>query len=201
MSDLATLAASTTYFLTAESRPIGARKIDAFLVSCSFLKGALSMRSVSTSRDRVVLLVEPHADTRAMYAEFFHHEGLPLTCVSDAAQALRVAPRAALIVTGLLLPGAVDGFALIARLRADAATARTPIIVVTACAWTSERVRAEQAGCDVFLAKPCLPDDLLAAVRRLLVPKRLQHVRGKAAKCRGGSTNAHRADGRKRGRH
>ncbi len=30
-----------------------------------------------------------------------------------------------------------------------------PIIVLTACAWDAERERATNAGCDLFLAKPC----------------------------------------------
>jgi CheY-like chemotaxis protein len=130
------------------------------------------MPSVPASRDPVVVLIEPHADTRAMYAEFFRHQGLPLTCVRDSAHALRVAPQAAIIVTALLLPRAVDGYALIARLRADPITTHTPIIVVTSCVWDSERARAEAAGCDVFLPKPCLPGDLLVEVRRLLASQR-----------------------------
>ncbi len=45
-------------------------------------------------------------------------------------------------------------------------TMHKPIIVLTACAW--RRKRAEHAGCDVFLSKPCLPDALLREVRWLL---------------------------------
>jgi CheY-like chemotaxis protein len=86
-------------------------------------------------------------------------------------------------VTALLLPGGTDGIEFIARLRADDRTKSVPIIVLTANAWTKERERAEGVGCDAFLSKPCLPDELVRALRRLLVGQ----VRGKAAKADLGS--------------
>ena len=103
-----------------------------------------------------------------MYAQYLHHEGLLPICIANATHALRLAPRADVIVTGLLLPGGVNGFELIARLKRDVRTKNTPIVVLTACAWTSERERAAAAGCDVFLSKPCLPHDLVREIRRML---------------------------------
>jgi two-component system, cell cycle response regulator DivK len=115
-----------------------------------------------------VLLVQPERDDREMYAEFLHHEGLASMCVSTATQGIRLAPYSDVVVTGLLLPGPVDGFELITRLKRGERTCHIPIVVLTACAWTTERERAEAAGCDVFLSKPCLPHELLREVRRLL---------------------------------
>jgi two-component system, cell cycle response regulator DivK len=81
------------------------------------------------------------------------------------------------VITAILLPGEMDGIALVAALRADLRTREIPIIVLTACAWPTQRLRAHQAGCDVFLPKPCLPEELLAEVRRLLVSSRRTRVR------------------------
>ena len=67
----------------------------------------------------------------------------------------------------LSLPG-MDGWEVTSRLKKDARTKHIPIIALTAHALTEERERAEQAGCDGFLAKPCLPDELLAEVKRVL---------------------------------
>jgi two-component system cell cycle response regulator DivK len=103
-----------------------------------------------------------------MYAEFLHHEGFPPICLSNAKHALTIAPYADVIITGLLLPGEIDGFELITRLKNDQRTTHVPIVVLTACAWTTERERAVMAGCDVFLAKPCLPQELLREVRSML---------------------------------
>jgi len=125
----------------------------------------------------VVLLVQADADSREMYTEFFRYEGLLPVPVSNARDGLTVARRANIIVTGLLLPGDIDGIEFIARLKRDERTKRIPLIVLTACAWKSDRERAEKAGCDVFLAKPCLPDHLLREVRLLLAASKLRDNR------------------------
>lgn len=125
----------------------------------------------------VVLLVQADADSREMYTEFFRYEGLLPVPVSNARDGLTVARRADIVVTGLLLPGDIDGIEFIARLKRDERTKRIPLIVLTACAWKSDRERAEKAGCDVFLAKPCLPDHLLREVRLLLAASKLRDNR------------------------
>ena len=124
----------------------------------------------------VVLLVQADADSREMYSEFLRYQGFLPVPVLAARDALAVAPRADVIVTGLLLPEDMDGIELIARLKRDERTRRIPIIVVTACAFKSDRERAEDAGCDLFLPKPCPPDDLLREVRRLLAASKLRDV-------------------------
>jgi len=113
-----------------------------------------------------------------MYVEFLRDHGLAVIGVSEAWDALTTAPKADVIVTGILLASSIDGVELIARLRHDERTNHTPIIVLTACAWNTERERTRQAGCDVFLSKPCLPSDLLRHVRQWLPESRLRHVRG-----------------------
>jgi two-component system, cell cycle response regulator DivK len=123
-----------------------------------------------SSRDRgvSVLLVQPERDDRDMYAEYLSHMGLTPICVQDADAALRLASRADIIVTELLLPGPCDGYALMQHLKQSAATRRIPIVVLTVAAWTVEEARARSAGCDAFLSKPCLPDALLRELSRLL---------------------------------
>jgi CheY-like chemotaxis protein len=109
-----------------------------------------------------------------MYTEFLRYHGLAVSPVSDSRTALMLAPQADIVVTGMNLDDPVDGVELVSRLRDDDCTRSTPIIVLTACARPRERARAESAGCDVFLLKPCLPDDLLGEVRQLLADTRSQ---------------------------
>ena len=136
-----------------------------------------------TTRDgAVVLLVQPRDDGLHMYAEYLCEYGLAVIAVSEAWDALIAASKADVIVTGILLAGSMDGVELIARLRRDTRADRRPIIVLTECAWDAERERARRAGCDLFLAKPCLPSELLRHVRALPADVALQRVRGKAAK-------------------
>ncbi len=114
-----------------------------------------------------------------MYVEFFRHERIAVVGVSNAADALQRASAASVIVTGILLDGPMDGIELIGRLRHDRRTRDTPIVVLTACAWPAERERALQAGCDAFLTKPCLPEELACEVRRAFAKARLNEMRGK----------------------
>ena len=130
----------------------------------------------------VLLLVQPGDDGLHMYAEFLSSHGLAVIAVSDAWDALIAAPKADVIVTGILLAGSMDGVELISRLRRDEHPARRPIIVLTACAWDAERERATHAGCDRFLAKPCVPSELLRHVRASLAEAAPQRVRGQPVK-------------------
>jgi two-component system cell cycle response regulator DivK len=125
-----------------------------------------------------VLLVQPHDDTRQMYAEFLLHHGFSVFERANGDDALKVAPLADVIVTGIRLNGGIDGVELVARVRDDDRTKRTPIIVLTASVTADERSRAKQAGCDVFLPKPCLPVELLREVRRVL----FRQIRGRPAR-------------------
>ena len=139
----------------------------------------------------VVVLLQSDADSRAMYAEFLRYQGFVPVPMSTAADALSVAPRADVVVTGILLPGQMDGIELVTRLKTDDRTKRIPVIVLTACAWQSDRDRATTAGCDVFLPKPCLPDALVREVRRLLAASTLRDVRGAPAKVPKSPANPH----------
>jgi CheY-like chemotaxis protein len=128
---------------------------------------------MSTSRHApVVLLVQQRNDDLDMYSEFLTLKGLTVVAVSSAAEALRAAPSADIVVTAIVLDREMSGLELVARLRADSQTKHTPIIVLTASAWRAEHDRAREAGCNLFLPKPCLPDDLLRHVRLLLAARK-----------------------------
>src|SRR6185503_4842785 len=71
------------------------------------------------------------------------------------------------VITDTRLPG-INGFELCQLLRRDVATKATPIIVVTAEAIASNLERARRAGADQVLVKPCLPDQLLLEMQRLV---------------------------------
>jgi CheY-like chemotaxis protein len=60
----------------------------------------------------------------------------------------------------------VDGLAELRQLRRQEPTQRVAIIALTAM--PAARDSAREAGCDAFLAKPCLPELLWWEVRSLL---------------------------------
>jgi two-component system cell cycle response regulator DivK len=115
-----------------------------------------------------VLLIGPFADDRDMYAEFLCMKGFEVIIADTGDDGLMRAPMADVIVTEIRIGGVFDGNELIRRLRKDRRTARKPIVALTSCAFAADREAARHAGCDVFLAKPCLPDTLLAELLLLL---------------------------------
>jgi two-component system chemotaxis response regulator CheY len=108
---------------------------------------------------------EPIAEVLALIVESMGHTPL---LAAHGKQALELArqQRPALVITDLMMPQ-MDGVALIAALRADAAAqdrAAPPIIAMTAAGAR----RARDAGADAVLSKPFDLDELETLLRRFL---------------------------------
>ncbi len=121
------------------------------------------------SRVPLVLVVDDYQDAREMYAESLGACGFNVaeaeTGDEAVAKAFQLLPDA--IVMDLSLPG-MDGWTATRALKNDARTSAIPVIALTGNARTDAPLAAREAGCDAFLIKPCLPDDMVAAVRRVL---------------------------------
>ena len=122
----------------------------------------------------VVLLVEDDREGRLVYAEWLHQSGFHVEQAHNGLQALERAfdllPDA--ILTDLNIPG-IDGYELTRRLKMDARTQHIPILAVTGYApFTNDPSRADRAGCDAILPKPCLPEDLEATLIALIAEAR-----------------------------
>src|SRR5262249_55487575 len=117
----------------------------------------------------LVLIADDYPDGRDMYAKFLRHHGFRVVLANDGPTALNVAADAKpnIVVMDLGLPR-IDGWDVIRQLKTDPWTKGIPVIALTGHAFADSRERAEQAGCDAFLVKPCLPDELLVAIRELL---------------------------------
>jgi CheY-like chemotaxis protein len=117
----------------------------------------------------LVLLVDDFQDNREMYAEFLRFSGLRVEEASNGLEALdkTFALLPDLVVMDLSLPG-IDGWEATRRLKADARTKHIPVLALTGHALAGYSEGARQAGCDAFVTKPCLPEELLAEIRRVL---------------------------------
>jgi two-component system, cell cycle response regulator DivK len=117
----------------------------------------------------LVLLIDDVEDNRDVYTQFLTFHGIRVVTASDGVEGLEVAAKARprVIVLDLVLP-TLDGWEVARRLKADPATKDIRIIVLTGRALDASRTRAVAAGVDAYLVKPCLPDQLLAEVRRHL---------------------------------
>ena len=124
----------------------------------------------------LILLVEDHQDTRQMYAEFLAG-AFDVATAPDGTEALDLmrARRPDLLITDISLPG-IDGFALIALIRQDAALAKIPIICLSGYGGHVYEQRAREAGCDRLLQKPCMPDALADVATELLHASRARGI-------------------------
>jgi len=84
---------------------------------------------------------------------------------AGVAKALEVKPD--LILMDVQLPK-LSGIDATRKIRAEAATARTPILVITSFALSGDEQKAIEAGATGYLAKPYSPIDLLGRIRKLL---------------------------------
>lgn len=117
-----------------------------------------------------VLLIDPDEDTRVMYRYWLQHcHGFLVHDAPSIAEAMRITRDSVpdVIATEMVFPGE-DPNELCRRIREDADTRGVRLIALTASVTPAEVERAYSAGCDLVLAKPCLPSALLAAIRELL---------------------------------
>ena len=105
-------------------------------------------------------------DTRELYERFMQFQGARVMTARDGIEALQAVSFDApdIIVLDLAMPR-MTGWETIRNLRANRATRRIPIIAVS-----GQRAKEEalEAGADSYLEKPCLPNELLAEILRVL---------------------------------
>lgn len=112
-----------------------------------------------------VLVVDDYEDTRFLYSEYLAFAGFRTSTAGNGAEALAKAraEHPDVIAMDLSMPD-MDGWEATRRLKADAATRDICIIALTGHAEAACRASAREVGCDHFLAKPCLPEELLREV-------------------------------------
>jgi two-component system cell cycle response regulator DivK len=121
------------------------------------------------ARKTLVLVVDDFADNREMYSEYLSFSGYDVIEAKNGIEAIAAAQDRMpdVIVMDLSLP-LMDGWEATRRLKADERTRRIPVVALTGHALAGHSRVAREAGCDSFLAKPCLPDQLVAEIRRML---------------------------------
>ena len=102
-----------------------------------------------------VLLVEDNEMNRDMLSRRLIRKGFEVILALDGAQALQaaLAEAPALILMDMSLP-VMDGWEATRRIKAEAATAATPVIGLTAHAMDGDREKCLAAGCDDYDTKP-----------------------------------------------
>jgi two-component system OmpR family response regulator len=113
------------------------------------------------------LVIEDDAETREYLRTGLESAGFTVLALdngSDGSRQLRER-RWDVVVLDRMLPGQVDGVAIIEQMRARGDL--TPVLILSALNNVDERVRGLSAGSDDYLAKPFVMSELLARVTNL----------------------------------
>ena len=126
---------------------------------------AVSPQAPATETPARILIVEDHADSRAMLAEMLGLEGHEVTAVADGAQAIEVAqvsaPDVAIVDIGL---HGMNGYEVARRLRLALGDA-VLLVAVTGYGQAEDIAESRTAGFDAHVTKPVAGDELLAVIR------------------------------------
>jgi two-component system phosphate regulon response regulator PhoB len=125
------------------------------------------------ARERI-LLIEDEPDIAEVLQYNLEKEGFAVELARRGDNGLESLRRddPDLILLDLMLPG-IDGLELTRMLKRDPATARIPIVMLTARSEEVDRIVGLELGADDYISKPFSPREVVLRVKAVL--RRLQH--------------------------
>ncbi|WP_426197274.1 ATP-binding protein [Massilia sp. DWR3-1-1] len=113
-----------------------------------------------------ILIADDNSDMRAYLATLLEPHAEVVVCADGEAAYARLQENDIdLLLSDVMMPR-LDGFALLARIRADAVLQRLPVMLLSARAGEEAKIEGLQAGADDYMVKPFAANELLARVRR-----------------------------------
>jgi DNA-binding response OmpR family regulator len=133
------------------------------------LGGDRVIKPHAASEGRRILLAEDDALTAALVIHRLEREGFEVEHRADGRSAVEAAEAGSfgLVLLDVHMPE-LDGFQVLARLRADARHAAVPIVMLTAVGSERDVVRGFELGADDYILKPFSPAELTARLRRFV---------------------------------
>lgn len=142
---------------------------------------------------RWIILVDDEESIRVPVGDYLYDQGYEVTACADAEAMVHVVSSAPpsdkqpqlpkipdVIVSDIRMPGGKDGLALLRYIRSNKRLERVPVVLLTAKAFTVDRIEGYNAGADAYLTKPFDPDELLAIIDNLI--RRRQQMTGSKAR-------------------
>lgn len=117
-----------------------------------------------------VLLAEDEPNIVESLTFILERSGFEVATTTNGRQALEVAQSDTpdILILDVMLPE-LDGYEVLRRLRADTRTKALPVLMVTAKGQREDRETAMKCGADMFITKPFVNSELIAAVEKLAV--------------------------------
>ena len=116
-----------------------------------------------------ILLIEDDQSLTELIRYNLVQEGFTVVCESDGEEGLYASEEISpdLILLDWMLPN-LSGIEICRRIRRNKATQNVPIIMLTARAEETDRVRGLDTGADDYVTKPFSPKELIARIRAVL---------------------------------
>lgn len=123
----------------------------------------------ATRSQPLILIAEDFEDARELYRDYLEFSGFAVKTAANGRDAIEqaIALQPDVILMDASMP-VLDGWQATRELKTNPATQHIPVLALTAHAFDDARQQAKAVGCDGFVTKPCLPDELVARVRATL---------------------------------
>jgi CheY-like chemotaxis protein len=120
-----------------------------------------------------ILIIEDNDGVREEIVDILRYAGYDVRDAENGRLGLELVTQWApdLVVCDLMMPE-LDGYATLAAIRADPASATTPFLCLTARGEQRDMQKAMDLGADEYLRKPFTTDELLAALESILAKRR-----------------------------
>jgi two-component system cell cycle response regulator DivK len=117
----------------------------------------------------LILIVEDNEKNMKLVRDVLQVKGYQTLEAGTAEDGIRLANerKPDLVLMDIQLPG-MNGIEALGVLRTDAATAKIPVIAVTASVMQQDRKLITEAGFDAYIGKPINLKEFLATVRKWL---------------------------------
>lgn len=130
------------------------------------------------ARKLSALIAEDSEQFGYLLEYMLRRDGFDVTRATDGRETAAIisqGPATDIVILDIMLPY-LDGFELIALLRAHPLWQQVPIIVVSGRSREGDVVRALQAGADDYVCKPYQPAELLARIKTRVAAARERNV-------------------------
>ena len=120
---------------------------------------------------KTILIVEDQKETLDIHSRLLTHHGYRVLGAVNGEEGVRSARENSpdLILMDVSVPR-LDGIDATRLIKQDSRTEHIPVIIVSAHPYGSVGRRAQLAGCDGFINKPCEPNRLLNEVQQRIGP-------------------------------
>ncbi len=123
-----------------------------------------------TTSEPTVLVVDDDPEIRQSVMDILRRAGCRVVEAADGAAAIAaaVAVKPDLVFLDMTMPGGMDGAQVAAEIRRRFAECAMPMVALSACTEATDRARAIEAGCSLYLTKPCAPSRIREVAEDML---------------------------------